>query len=430
MVGRSQGWQGFLLGLCLGLYACPDDSTLRPTPPGPPDSGEFRPFDSGIIPDFGPFPDLGFPCACDLVPDSCDPQCGCDPFCDTQDLGVPERDAGVDLGGVDLGPPDLGGSPFDPSARATERATAFCRFLERCSPASLEFFELTFQTCVEQNVQDLLPQFQAYGGGILEGRLTFDEEAFDACQQAYSNSDCVAGITPGLCNDQRAWTGSGVINDACFVNPECGQGLFCKPTPGQLCGTCQRRAFSGSSCDEDLCGVSDACFEILATGEMRCLSDTLAEGELCGTTQTGLCNGQLDCIGTPATCQRPQQTQGAPCGTGPDGPRCNVNANLNCDGNSCEMLSWVGTGSFCGATRACRVSGGRCDFILGICFGLPNEGSACFEGRCRDGLYCDNASVCRALKNTNEACDNPRACAEPNRCLAGVCQPLVYNLCP
>ncbi len=413
-------------------------------------------------------------CACDVVPGVCDNGCGCDPQCggspdggggvdcsgnprgcvpfelrspvDCACLGaceagyrydvelelcVPTGGPGRDAGFPDTGTPSRdagfpfpdaggGGDPVDVASVASRFAQAQCGFIQRCEPANLQFRRQQVSDCVAEETARLLSIYGAYARSVQLGYSSFSRSQLDACVAALGTRDCDFGVG-GVPACDAMFTGLRQAGQGCALADECTTGLYCDAAPGQ-CGLCRARAGVGVDCSQALCRESDVCVNAGAQTICVPFADL---NQPCGTIQTGLCRGQLQCVG--GTCRRPAgsgQTCDPMQSTAAD---CNIFRNLICDQGSCTTFSFVGPGGTCTPPTLCD-DRAICNQGTGNCDAAPSVGQACQADRCGPGAVCVNA-VCRALTGPGSSCSGD-TCQPGLFCIQGSCQQLPYNTCP
>jgi hypothetical protein len=433
--------------LILLVSACSE--TRRPgggtPPPGTPkDSGVNEGGDTGVP---NPTDTGGGVCQCDVRLGVCDPGCACDPACvPGQDAGFfdanPPFDGGPRPDSGFVGPPDTGLGPFDGGVlmgdqfqramRATEYATAICRYQTRCQPAIYAYTNTNETDCITDLNARLNNIWSAYDSAITAGRLAFNATAFNACVSAYgTNADCILGPDTTACDGM--FRGNRPTNVACALSVECASG-FCAISALGQCGSCQPFARNGEDCTQSICENGTDCFDV-GGGQALCLPNNLQESAQCGTVQTGVCGGLLQCVGAmaPGTCQRPA-ANGATCdpqtATGPD---CNIYMNQACNvaagqmTGMCAAATFVGPGTACGTGTAFCNSQGRCDQATMMCAAWPGAGQTCFQGACADDLYCDQQGTCRATAGQGQTCMASDECSAEFFCVNSQCGPLTFN---
>jgi hypothetical protein len=265
----------------------------------------------------------------------------------------------------------------------TDRSTAFCKLIERCSPALLETDFGSMATCTavyQANCENSLKAAEA--GGTPENT--------EQCASAYSTYACDDFFnnvnTPAACIPAK---GTRVVGKACAFPGQCESG-FCAIPPNAACGTCSPPPVEGDSCAKlSTCGPGLICWEPTKT----CLA-YVSSGAACSSTAP--CGAGLSCVGakaatsTPGTCQSSVTTMGAACdATLKSGPACDLYDGLTCNTSSkqCETLAIVGAGQACGTVADQLVhcaAGGTCTAMGDAgsrCVGAPVSGGSCeFNG--------------------------------------------------
>lgn len=421
-------------------------------------------------------------CACDIVPGVCDQGCACDPACggttdagnvncggnpmgcvdhelrspvDCSCLGVCEngwvwntgtrmcdpiaggqdastpRDTGtaIDSGTPDsgVGAPDTGpmmqGDPFTPSALIGPFGSALCDYRARCQPALYSFDRTTRNDCIIEQTTRFGTIWAAYSQSIQAGRTAFRQSVFNTCLAQIGTSDCALGV-PSACD--TFLEGLRTVNQGCSLFDECGAGTYCDAAPA-TCGTCRQRTANGGNCGSTQCLENSVC---ATAGTQQICVPSNGLNAACGTIQSGLCSGQMQCVN--GTCQRPAGN-GATCDamqtTAPD---CDIFQNSRCINGTCGTLSWVGPGASCdpAGTTACD-NRGLCDGGTLMCIARPNFGAACSDQMpCADGLYCNNGT-CASLTGNGGSCTSGVACEAPYFCQGspGMCSPLRWLIC-
>ena len=197
----------------------------------------------------------------------------------------------------------------------------------------------------------------------------------------------------------------------------------------------QARAQAGASCTNALCVTGTRCLEVgQGSGDFRCVPTTALENAMCGSVQTGLCAGRMQCVGNAmgAACRRPATT-GMSCDPQrTTGPSCNIFQNEVCNSTmgpgTCVAANWVGGGSSCAPPNLCNQSA-ACDQTNMQCVALPGEMQTCNMGNCAPGLWC-NVATCERLKVMGSQCMRSDECQDNLLCISGTCQPLTYTFCP
>jgi hypothetical protein len=348
-------------------------------------------------------------------------------------MGNPDAGFRPDTGPVDGGVPPT--DAFNPAALAQRYAQAICQYTTRCEPAIFSFTGTTESDCIAEQVQQITGTWSAFANIISAGRLGFSQQAFDRCMAAFPTANCTSGLPDGVCDD--IFRGSQAIGQPCSLSTECAAGGFCGISQLGSCATCMAEAPAGADCSAALCADGSECLEV-QQGQFLCIPDTAGVGQSCGTVQTGLCRGRLQCVGmTSGTCVEPAAA-GASCDVeGMNAAACNIYQNQVCNPSmpggttgTCTTISWVGAGQSCAADTVGCNSTARCDSMgTQQCVAWPTAGQTCFQGNCADDLYCAG-TTCAPLQAAGSSCTSSAECADPNYCIAGTCAPLSYNFCP
>jgi hypothetical protein len=321
-----------------------------------------------------------------------------------------------------------------------QMAAAFCAHqFACCSP-----FELSTITADRYTAeQDCIPfatisareQLGAVDGSLVQGRITVDPAALDACVKAYRDSACISGygnpnIGP-LPNVQLMLTycpdlfvGHVPNNSPCNLPQECQRGSRCAagpppsnpylgiagasgtaslfPTPGQ-CIPYQKAG--------EPCNTSADCDQ---TAHLACRNfvcgEPLQEGEPCLRDVDPITNQPLsNCDST-------------------HGLFCDLVNSLTCrhyprEGEPCQFLQPPP----CDPDPALELS---CNQVTGTCKKPGMAGDACGApavAPCRPELAChatqsDGIGICGDLPQLGETCTD--RCASPNVCVFGICTPV------
>ncbi|MFO0745570.1 MAG: hypothetical protein U1F43_07840 [Myxococcota bacterium] len=172
-----------------------------------------------------------------------------------------------------------------------------------------------------------------------------------------------------------------------------------------------------------------SCFTVDAQGTRRCAPTEGEIGATCGTLDTGICRGHLQCVGPlegPFTCARPAAA-GATCDKSGVAPDCDLSAIAVCgEAKTCVALAVVGPPSACGEAgpgNLCNAAS-RCDTASGKCVALGVAGSACDEDfrRCGAGFYCPAAGTCAEQKADGATCQADGECRS-GFCIDATCGP-------
>ncbi len=214
---------------------------------------------------------------------------------------------------------------------------------------------------------------------------------------------------------------SGVADDACLGDEQCGPGLFCRPdlkvcatggdsgsdcmTPkwcaaGLVCKT-NKSAYSGHSCGYP------------GTANQACSSSPFGPGEcqvglVCGLKFTKYVCLPVVAIGGECTANEQCGGVDAACTAG----KC---ALLPTKGQACEPPQ---PGS--PATWFTCVDPWVCDPTTKVCVAPPPAGQPCIENKCDPTAKCTNQN-CTSLAKVGEACDHAWDCMPNLDCAGGVC---------
>lgn len=418
---RQTCFLGLAAVLFASLVACGENRDNNGVIKKPKDAGDE--IDTGIVMNPGdtgvpPNTDGGMPGTDTGVPPGNDS--GMPP---PPDGGMPGNDSGMPPfdGGMQMG------DPFVPTMLADQYATAICAFQTRCEPAVQAFTGKNEATCRSETTAQLLNFWPAFAEAINAGRAAFRQTGFDACIQAYNNSDCITAIPANAC--EGMFVGNRPEGVACGASIECGNNLWCALQQLGGCGTCMSKAAATQSCANTICETGADCFNV--NNMPVCARIDVAENQECGTVQSGLCQGHLQCVGPmagPFTCERPAAANAACDATGA-APDCNIYQNLVCatPGNTCQMATFNGVGLMCGNTALCDVNGG-CDMMTMTCVAWPDAGSACPDGVCSEGNFCDQAGNCQMITPQGQACTTTAQCGDLY-CVNTTCGPLDWMQC-
>jgi hypothetical protein len=344
---------------------------------------------------------------------------------------IPKGDAGTG----DTGTPDSGVNlGFEVQAVAGELAAAECGYLSRCVPEYYDATQTDQAACVAETTDAIVAAYESLAPLIDAGRMRFDEAQKDACLQAIQNADCIEGLSAGSPCD-RYLVGTQEMNEPCFLADECAPNLYCNRAQGLgTCGACAQTPMSGAACDAFTpCSEGTECLQV-QQGMFRCIGTTALDGEQCGTVETGLCQGSLNCVGDQTAMCVPPGESGDQCDNDPQTfalPECSIETGYACDGAMCTTLNWSDLNGTCNATTFCRE--GYCN--NGTCTALPAAGESCQQvGACGQDAFCDGTN-CRPLIADGQACNFSAECSGELFCLgAGVNRPgscglLEWQLC-
>ena len=316
---------------------------------------------------------------------------------------------------------------------------AFCAHqFACCSPFEISTLTsdryTTEEECVPFATIAAREQLGTVDGSLLQGRITIDPAALDACVKAYRDSACASsgyayqplGPLPNVlqmlsyCPD--LFVGHVPNNSACDLPQECQRGSRCAsgPSSNPYLGA------AGSSGTVSLTPMPGICLSYQKAGEP--------------------CNTALDCDPTASlgcrnfVCDKPLQ-EGEPC-------RIDVDPVSNQPVSNCDTAR----GLFCDiyGTMTCRHyprEGEPCNFVQPpVCDPDPALGLVCNQvtGTCKkpgdEGAACggpaippcgaefachatqsDGIGICGGLPQLGEACTD--RCASPNVCVFGACAP-------
>jgi hypothetical protein len=304
-------------------------------------------------------------------------------------------------------------------------AAASCAFVARCEPARLDFANESIDDCVARQQASLAAQFAAVGDAMAAGHVEFVAEDYDACEAAFAAADCDLGVEP--CDYLRGLRTEG---QACSLSAECASGLFCDAAPN-TCGVCRSVGAVGEACSDVVCVAHARC--LLVGADALCIAADLGEGAPCGTVETGVCRGHLQCIGTNPTCQRPAEP-GQTCDELEEtAPSCDVLDGFVCENQTCSQATFNPPGGSCAGASSCDVDG-RCDLGTSFCRAFPGAGEDCYFGQCALGHFCDATNDCQPQVGQGASCEYNGACRANLFCVgsepARTCQPLAFVDCP
>lgn len=322
-----------------------------------------------------------------------------------------------------------------------------------------------------------------YDAALESGRLSYDEDAAEACVAAIRDSDCRVPSLSSLahqrgiehepgCRLLRAEQPEG----NCQFQAECGEQAYCRYASGSTCdstcqprsaegevafrpeqcapglilgglpGTCERPAVEGEVCFRQgdwggelprTCGAGLWCDRARGTCQRRG-----SEGDACVDLFTSPCGASFTC--REGQCARRAQ-KGEACRAPPAGSALPINAcqqELFCDADAqatgtCQERR--AEGASCRTALECTdgldclgvdpESGAR-----GACGRRPGLGEACEPGQlvstCALGLGCSEASGrCVPYVRLGERCGAEGVCADGSWCTEGVCRPFEALFC-
>jgi hypothetical protein len=304
-------------------------------------------------------------------------------------------DASLSDGGV------LFGDPFDPVSVAERHAVAICDFRRRCLPVLSEF-DRDGERCLSDNKDILVATYLAHERVIQAGRAAYSQRGLDSCVRAYAEATCSEFAREDACS--AMFVGNAGAGTGCGAQIECAAGLYCSAADGE-CGQCKPYLGPGASCLDDT-GLIGLCEPGFMCDAGTCVSQSQPKGAACGTRETGLCSGALQCVGAEeGVCTEADGRVGAACSIEAV-VSCNVYVGTQCGpAGLCERITWVQAGAACGSstpTRLC-VPGTYCNETS--CVALPDLGEACLLGYCGLGAYCSSGK-CAEQHKDGEACVN------------------------
>ena len=314
---------------------------------------------------------------------------------------------------------------FDAVGQATRMAQAFCQHRTACEPAFYGYFLDDEAQCISERTAANVAFYRGVVDMLRNGRVVFDDMAFERCITAFATADCEEGVDPDACD--ALFVGQQPRGQPCGVTTECAPGNYCTIQSFGECATCQPYAVQAASCASTPCGDGMNCLDV--GGMPLCIRVDLEVGATCGTVPTGLCRGRLQCAGPTGgrSCQRPAQPAAMCDPAAVTLPACNIYQDSICTMGRCQEVSWVDPGSSCAPANQCNVRG-RCDQMTGQCVAWPTAGQACYQGGCAIDHYCAGAT-CAAQKGAGQSCASGTECLDDLFCLDSVCQPYQYSLC-
>ncbi len=326
--------------------------------------------------------------------------------------------------------------PFDPAMLAVTYAEALCHHREICEPVYAAYLPETPSECRASVVADIRATWDALVPFVDGGEVAFVRAEFDRCVQAFGDAeaDCDLGPAPLACT--AMFHGGIRSGGACGVSQVCRPGLWCDAKLGG-CGTCQPYAANGEDCSASACAPGLDCFSVDGAGSMRCSPVTAELDAPCGTLETGICRGHLQCDGdTTYTCKRPAALS-TPCDTTGVLPDCDLESGMVCGADAtCVDVQIVGPAETCGESSPTHLCDANsfCDFASGRCAALPAPDSLCTAGdQCAAGAWCEAASsfgtrgTCRAEFPAGESCTDSVQCEQGAYCVDGLCGPLEFD---
>lgn len=329
----------------------------------------------------------------------------------------PNRLPGGNNGGADAGTngnPDSGtnnNTQFDLNAVSAQYASSLCGYQTRCQPLFRQI--ATESQCITDNTEFLREDLGFLEAAITAGRITYSKAQLDACTAAIATADCALDF-PAACD--QIFTGTQPANAACFTSAECAGGHYCDGVSVGGCGTCKPYAARDADCSEIPCGDGLDCFNTGGANPV-CLPVNLGENAPCGTIQTGLCQGGLQCVGPEmgSTCQRAAGANAACDPMVTTGPDCDIYAGHTCNNGMCVNVSLAGLNEQCGGTTLCRE--GYCPQTTMTCTALPGAGQPCIQDTCNQDAYCGETDSCLPLKPEGTACEGSFQCTGDLYCI-------------
>lgn len=332
------------------------------------------------------------------------------------DMPLPPADASIaDAGALDSGSAK---PTFLPAHYADQWGVAACGYEMRCAASNFLYYDTSKEACIRDASASFLWIGRLLEPAIDANRVRFDEALFRECVTEFGSSDCGFGFTSNT-SCLRFFEGQQGFSEPCFLDEECGPGLYCN-LGGEAgsCGRCDRVAAVGEDCSARPCGLGSACWR---HAERRaCVAFDLPLDAPCGIDPNRSCRGSLRCVGEDGqqTCKRPGMMEGQRCDpTDRMFADCDYLAGMSCADGLCERLSFVGVGNSCGGLVQC-MSDGFCPSGAGaMCTPFPREGEACrFDLFCDELTYCDSGT-CVRKEGKGLLCVNDLACMEGLSCL-------------
>lgn len=293
--------------------------------------------------------------------------------------------------------------PFEPVSVASQHAVAICDFKSRCMPV-LGDIDPGGVKCISEQREILVAAYLANERAIRVGRAGFSQRGFEECIRGYTEANCEEFARADACLSM--FVGVGASGAPCGGQIECAAGLYCSAVDGE-CGQCKPYLRPGASCADDTGVLNGLCEPGFMCNARTCVSRSQPKGAACGTRETGLCSGALQCVGAEAgVCTEPDGRVGAVCSV-ESVESCNMYEGTQCGvGALCERIRWVQAGAACGPstrTQLC-VPGTYCNGTS--CVALPEVGEPCVRllGLCGAGAYCDATGLCAQQVQEGGAC--------------------------
>jgi hypothetical protein len=338
-----------------------------------------------------------------------------------------DDDPAKDTDEPDLGP--LVSDPFDAEATAQALAQAICQTRATCQPVLTTYLPESPAECEATVGAVVGGTHAAMVPLIAAGRVGFSQSAFDACLAAHvaARADCVIGLEPGACD--RYFEGRTPRGGACSSSYECMPTSWCRASKVGGCGVCRARAGVGADCASDVCEVGMECIPFGA-GSV-CIPGTAGLGAACGTIESGLCRGKLQCIGdASATCARPAAS-GEACDPSGIQPDCDIYVAETCGADkTCVPLTVVAPPETCGETALDHLcnSGSRCDTATAKCVSRPKTGEACSDSQpCQPDDYCAANNRCTPEAGLGSPCTSDLQCKDHLYCIDSQCSALRFD---
>ncbi|MCU1281925.1 MAG: hypothetical protein JWM53_5471 [bacterium] len=373
--------------------------------------------------------------------------------------------ASADLAvGGDGGTGGNGSDPLPPGASpevgpyadfVTARAHSYCTWLSRCGVVA-GADEAGCETAETASVASAPPPYSV-DDGITAGRAALDAAAAKACTDALDAAGCSAGDVDAVkAACLSVVTGRVKTGLGCRADFECAAGWCANIALG--CGSvCSPFATAGFDCTATPCDRSSYCDPLSS----HCVADGVSGGEceVARPCAAGLvCRGLLPrSAGSTGKCGAVAKS-GEACATSDEcalGLYC-ASATLKCaariaDGMQCTDIDACGAGKSCvglaypqgtsvgkpGTCGAFLDAGAACDPAADdsgcaldtacgktskTCDAIGTAGSPCPASGCRDGLYCDDHSLCQPLIAYGAGCA-PGVSAAHAGCRFGACDP-------
>jgi hypothetical protein len=292
--------------------------------------------------------------------------------------------------------------PPDTAHFAGTMATTFCSALKSCCDA--QKIQYDDGSCVAQ----LQANFQNAVDAVKHGKVVYDPNAVQKCQDAFKNREaqCTedSGPPPGA--------------DKGFIDPitaACWPVLKGTVAPGGQCTASADCQTSGpnvsASCTTDTRPGADPTVRVCFTTTLH-----VTPGSACRATPKVDPSGTLSydtarCEPTLGYCDTSQ----APTTDRALG-NCTAYANV---GDNC-----VGTVGM--TTPQCNPTTSVCDsFNTRTCVALPQAGSPCASFRCATGNYCDTTGGTGNMGTCAQSKPDGSSCKSSQECAGGFCQTMV-----